>query len=155
MRKPIEFEVRGVQYRADPMPARVQFHVSRRLTTPLSGLVDALSQGKREEAALAAGLLDAFGSLPDDVCDYVFDQCLETVSRRDGKTWHPMRRGGVDMFEVSMADLCLVTWHVLKGNLAGFFSALPPELQERLRRASSGFPFPTGKTGSTDQPSGE
>ena len=97
-----EFEINGVQYRAQTMDARRQFHVARRLSAVLAPSADAINGVKDSDSkgafiAAVNSFVDAVSKLPDDQLDYVIDACLDTVSRKDGTQWSPIRRGGAMM----------------------------------------------------------
>ena len=139
----IEFEINGVQYRAATMDARRQFHVARRLSAVLSPSADALGKSKDDKSvkggiiAALDGFFDALSSLPDDQLDYVIDACLDTVSRKDGTQWSPIRRGGAMMYDLDLYTQGAIVWHVVKGALDGFFGSLPPAVRDMLKGASA------------------
>ena len=140
----IEFEINGVQYRAATMDARRQFHVARRLSSVLAPSADAIGKVKAESDAKASfiaaidGFFDALGTLPDEQLDYVLDACLDTVSRKDGGAWSPIRRGGAMMYDLDLYMQGAIVYHVVKGNLDGFFASLPPEVRDMLKGAAAG-----------------
>ena len=115
----IEFEINGVQYRAAAMDARRQFHVARRLSAVLSPAADAIGKSKDDKSvkggiiAALDGFFDALSSLPDDQLDYVIDACLDTVSRKDGTQWSPIRRGGAMMYDLDLFTQGAIVYHVV------------------------------------------
>ena len=139
----IEFEINGVQYRAQTMDARRQFHVARRLSAVLSPSADALGKvasdadSKTNIVAAINGFFDALSTLPDDQLDYVIDACLDTVSRKDGRTWSPIRRAGAMMYDLDLYTQGAIVWHVVRGALDGFFASLPPAVRDTLKGASA------------------
>ena len=151
----IEFEINGVQYRAQAMDARRQFHVARRLSAVLSPSADALGKvapdadSKTGIVAAINGFFDALSSLPDDQLDYVIDACLDTVSRKDGTQWSPIRRGGAMMYDLDLYTQGAIVYHVVKGALDGFFASLPPAVRDMLKGAA------TGAMAKAMQPSGD
>lgn len=140
----IEFEINGVQYRAQTMDARRQFHVARRLSSVLSPSADALGKvapdadSKTNIVAAINGFFDALSSLPDDQLDYVIDACLDTVSRKDGTQWSPIRRGGAMMYDLDLYTQGAIVYHVVRGALDGFFASLPPTVRDMLKGAATG-----------------
>lgn len=161
----IEFELKGIKYRADAMSARTQFHVVRRIAKIFEGLSSLLGSTQDENekkdkatvAQMGAALISAVGSLPDADADYIIDACLDTVKRDMGKGlgWADLRKDGVQMYRLSLFELGGVLFYVLKGNLDGFFAELPPEVGTTLtnaqKRATSA--FQAERTGSSDPPS--
>ena len=139
----IEFEINGVQYRAQTMAARRQFHVARRLSAVLAPSADAIDKSKDDKSVkggiLAAldGFFDALSPLPDAQLDYVIDACLDTVSRKDGGTWSPIRRGGAMMYDLDLYTQGAIVWHVVRGALDGFFASLPAPMRDTLKGASA------------------
>lgn len=138
-----EFEINGVQYRAQAMDARRQFHVARRLSSVLSPSADAIGKlapdadSKAGFIAAIDGFFEALSSLPDDQLDYVIDACLDTVSRKDGGAWSPIRRGGAMMYDLDLYTQGAIVWHVVRGALDGFFASLPPAVRDTLKGASA------------------
>lgn len=138
----IEFEINGVQYRAQTMDARRQFHVARRLSSVLSPSADAINGVKDSDSkgafiAAVNSFVDAVSKLPDDQLDYVIDACLDTVSRKDGSTWSPIRRGGAMMYDLDLYTQGAIVYHVVRGALDGFFASLPPAVRDTLKGASA------------------
>ncbi len=155
MRRLLEFNVNGVQYRADTMSARIQFHVARRLSAMAAAPLELIgSSEKQDPVKIAAAALTALSTLPDSEADYVINACLANVRRKDNGTWVSILKDGVDLYDLPLADMAMVVWHVLKGNLEGFFDALPPELREQVK-AGIGSVSQTESPGSSAQPSVE
>ena len=138
----IEFEINGVQYRAQTMDARRQFHVARRLSAVLAPSADAINGVKDSDSkgafiAAVNSFVDAVSTLPDDQLDYVIDACLDTVSRKDGTQWSPIRRGGAMMYDLDLYTQGAIVYHVVKGALDGFFGSLPAAVRDMLKGASA------------------
>ena len=138
----IEFEINGVQYRAQTMDARRQFHVARRLSAVLAPSADAINGVKDSDSkagfiAAIDGFFEALSKLPDDQLDYVIDACLDTVSRKDGTQWSPIRRGGAMMYDLDLYTQGAIVYHVVKGALDGFFASLPAPVRDTLKGASA------------------
>ena len=138
-----EFEINGVQYRASTMDARRQFHVARRLSSVFGPSTDALSKVKSDAdtktsiVAAINGFFDALGTLPDDQLDYVIDACLDTVSRKDGTQWSPIRRGGAMMYDLDLFTQSAIVYHVVRGALDGFFGSLPASVRDLLKGSTA------------------
>ena len=137
-----EFEINGVQYRAQTMDARRQFHVARRLSAVLAPSADAINGVKDSDSkgafiAAVNSFVDAVSKLPDDQLDYVIDACLDTVSRKDGTQWSPIRRGGAMMYDLDLYTQGAIVYHVVKGALDGFFASLPAPMRDTLKGASA------------------
>ena len=150
----IEFEINGVQYRAQTMDARRQFHVARRLSAVLAPSADAINGVKDSDSkgafiAAVNSFVDAVSTLPDDQLDYVIDACLDTVSRKDGTQWSPIRRGGAMMYDLDLYTQGAIVYHVVKGALDGFFGSLPAPVRDMLKGAA------TGAMAKAMQPSGD
>ena len=133
-----EFEINGVQYRAQAMDARRQFHVARRISsilTPSNDAIKGVKDNDNKAAFIAAidGFFEALSTLPDDRLDYVIDACLDTVSRKDGTQWSPIRRGGAMMYDLDLYTQGAIVYHVVKGALDGFFATLPPAVLDMLK----------------------
>ena len=151
----IEFEINGVQYRAQAMDARRQFHVARRLSAVLAPSADAINGVKDSDSkgafiAAVNSFVDAVSTLPDDQLDYVIDACLDTVSRKDGTQWSPIRRGGAMMYDLDLYTQGAIVWHVVKGALDGFFASLPAPVRDMLKGASA-----SAMAQAMEQPSGD
>ena len=124
------------------MDARRQFHVARRLSSVLSPSADAINGVKDSDSkgafiAAVNSFVDAVSKLPDDQLDYVIDACLDTVSRKDGTQWSPIRRGGAMMYDLDLYTQGAIVWHVVKGALDGFFGSLPAAVRDTLKGASA------------------
>lgn len=138
----IEFEINGVQYRAQTMDARRQFHVARRLSAVLAPSADAINGVKDSDSkgafiAAVNAFVDAVSKLPDDQLDYVIDACLDTVSRKDGGAWSPIRRGGAMMYDLDLYTQGAIVYHVVRGALDGFFASLPAPVRDMFKGASA------------------
>lgn len=125
------------------MDARRQFHVARRLSAVLAPSADAIGKSKDDKSvkggiiAALDGFFEALSTLPDDQLDYVIDACLDTVSRKDGTQWSPIRRGGAMMYDLDLYTQGAIVYHVVRGALDGFFASLPPTVRDTLKGASA------------------
>ena len=140
----LEFEINGVQYRAQTMDARRQFHVARRLSSVLSPSADAIGKltpnadSKANIVVAIDGFFDALSTMPDAQLDYVIDACLDTVSRKDGGAWSPIRRGGAMMYDLDLYTQGAIVYHVVRGQFDGFFASLPAPVRDMLKGAATG-----------------
>lgn len=131
-----EFEINGVQYRAQTMDARQQFHVARRIISmlvPPEGVADKDKGDKDGIIAALDGFADKLSTLPDAQLDYVIDACLDIVSRKDGGTWSPIRRAGAMMYDLDLYTLGAIVYHVVRRQLGGFFASLPAPVRDMLK----------------------
>lgn len=119
----VEFEVAGQAYRSGKIAARTQFHVIRRLapmTDAMFGLMGADGVNPERVSAFAR----AIGELDDAAVDYVLDQCLAVVERRQGQGWAKIMAsdGKTLMFQdVDMVVQIDILRHVLIDNYTALF----------------------------------
>lgn len=143
------FEINGINYRANPMDARRQFHVTRRLARvmsafmPIMAATQAAQDGEKAAAAMDAlsevlnALVDGLADLSDADADYVINSCLAVTEREiDGKAgWAPIMANGVITFEdirTSMAAMLQILYPVLKENIQTFLSEFPKDKLQGL-----------------------
>ena len=125
----MEFEVRGIQYRAAKLDARAQFHIVRRLAPFLKAL--APLAGKMKDQAQAMEALPAIGEvlaqLDDETADYVLFGLLGAVTRKEDKGlgWAPISRNQSLMYmDISMPDMLAIAGRSLMANMGDFFQSL-------------------------------
>lgn len=122
-----EFEVDGQTYRSGKMNARTQFHVLRRVAPAVAQLT-AFSTGQGGAAALPA-LVDAISKLSDEATDYVLDQCLAVVERKQGDAgWHKVlpaglsiAQGRLQFADIDMMAMLQIVSYVLRDNYQALF----------------------------------
>lgn len=132
--------INGIEHEAVKMPPRKVFHVLRRLA-PLIGplgpaVLDLLDETKPKSEVMASiahqigPLAEALAYMPDDLLNYVLDNCLMYTRRLDvDNKWHPTHiqglQGVTTMYQDidAGAELRLVA-EAIKVNSAGFFAAL-------------------------------
>lgn len=112
----IDFEIDGKNYRADPMDARKQFHVARRIA------------GSIGSGDIQSALMSLSGQ-SDEVFDYVIDACLGVV-RVEGESgaWEKVIVGDQIMqpyIRESLSVMVQIVAKVTEANVKGFLSALP------------------------------
>lgn len=124
-----QFEVNGQTYRSSKMNARTQFHVLRRVAPAVAQLT-AFSTGEGGAAALPA-LVDAISKLSDEATDYVLDQCLAVVERRQGEAggWQKVlpaglsiAQGRLQFADIDMMAMLQIVSYVLRDNYQALFS---------------------------------
>lgn len=147
----IEFDINGIKYRSNGMNARKQFHVARRIAAVFKvseetaeNFKRATEKGAGDEnarsvAIIAAinGFFDALAEQSDDTLDYVIDACLDTVSRKSGRSWTALRSDGVQMYDLSLYETGYIVFKVIEDNLSGFFDSLPTELSQAVKAAAA------------------
>lgn len=141
-----EVSVFGQKYKIGRMTAMQQFHVMRRLNIVCSaagecfqrvqemggaGSIEDMVREKRPTTQILSviqPLLAAVGVMTDADVEYVFSNCLGVVERRvDGdRGWAPVwpRGGGLMYTDIEMPHMIVLTWHVLRENVADFFFVL-------------------------------
>ncbi|MDR1020508.1 MAG: hypothetical protein LBL73_07105 [Synergistaceae bacterium] len=143
MDEDITFRVKEQEYSAGKLDARRQFHIVRRLAPFLGGILEAGNLEKLSDEKAIAGLLGAAGTIPDEQLDYVIDNCLSVVTRKDGAIWAAITAaapGGKRVLQYKDIDwvaMLTIVYYVIKRNLSGFFDALPSDLSEKLRGMAS------------------
>lgn len=118
-------EVGGFTYRIGKMPAREQFHVTRRLGPAIMGFLGSAASGGGIMGALGP-IIDHLSKMSDEDSDYVLDHCLSVVHRsQPNGEWAKVRApNGALMFEdIELPQLINLTRAVLMENLSGFFPA--------------------------------
>lgn len=140
----IEFEINGVQYRADKLDAKRQFHLSRKLAPVVPKLVPMFAKlaalAKAADGAAmtdtimgdlsgfadaAAPFMDALAQMREDDADYVLNCCLSVVKMNQGGMWTPMARDGVLMFsDLDLSQLLPLVVRVIRDNLGNFIRGL-------------------------------
>lgn len=143
----MDFEVKGVKYRAAKMDAFSQFHVARKLApvfTAMGGLSDLavmarVGGGEKAEEAFTAGaaslvsrLASVIAELSDEDTEAVLIRCLSVVSRvtetSAGAATSPVWNASAKRFQyadIGMAEMVQIAVHVIQDSLADFTSALP------------------------------
>lgn len=128
----IEFDINGVQYRADRLDAFKQLHVSRKIAPMVPKLIPVFVtlqnnvDGDMAALVTAAGpLSEALAAMPEADVDYVVKTCLAAVKRNQNGAWSPMVVNGTLMFSDFGLDAMLpVVARVLRENLGNFIQGL-------------------------------
>jgi len=143
----LEFEAGGQTYRAGILDVKRQFHVTRRLSPLLvglleSGIMDRVKAQKKEGmkpedlfallaevdlGPLLKSVTTGLSTLPEEDVDYVLNACMRVVERKQiTGGWAPLMRGDLLMFEdLDMQVMLQIVWQVLEHSLSGFFGGLP------------------------------
>lgn len=152
------FRVGENTYRARKMPAMLQFHVARRMTPFITGLIgnlppDVIGKAMRREkidlsaidpVAMLEPIMKNMGAMSDEDSEYVINACLENCERALGKDtgWGPVKvlNAGMQYQDIDMVGMLQITWGVIQENLGAFFPAalLNTTEQEQMGQASSG-----------------
>lgn len=120
------------KYQVGVMPARVQFHVARRLAPMLAPIAAQVKDGK----FAADNLMDALGpmaevlaGMPDKDVDFILDACLGCCQMHNERhnVWGPVTAPNGRLMDetVKMPELLQLAWRVIEENLGNFFAELP------------------------------
>ena len=114
----MEFDQDGSHYRTIAIPAKIQFHISRRITPLLLPLVPAFSAIVKTKTT-AGGPLDyleplahllqpfteALADMKDEHFDYVYDHCLQALQRQVGDNYMPVYTSSKALMFADLNDL--------------------------------------------------
>lgn len=120
-------EISGVTYMIGKLPARKQFHLSRKLV-PLVATFASLPKNKEELiAALAGPLSQALADMSMADADFIIDSCLSVVQRKEAVgghvAWAPVFTAGVLAYDdMEMVTMLRLTGDVIMDNLGSFFT---------------------------------
>lgn len=131
----MEFEIKGINYRAGKLDVFQQLKVSRKLLPVLAGLVSEISTLKAQAAAgKSAAILEivlpriaeTLASLPDEDVNAVIHPCLGVVSRQHLKSWTPVFSQGELMFDdIDLFIMLQLVARVVADSLGNFLKELP------------------------------
>jgi hypothetical protein len=155
MKDRITFEVDGILYRHVPLPALTSFHVTRKLTPLLTGIVPTLmAQAGADGGGLAAlknadfnklgpdllgRIAQSFSDLSDANAEFIISTCLTTVERKDKESWSriwhasgkAMQYEDIDNMRSMLAIVVKVLEPILSDFMAGLAST-PPDGEEEI-----------------------
>lgn len=144
MNDDMTFRIGGIEYQAGKLDAKRQFHIVRRLLPVFSGVFDEGSPDSLSDEKALGAFLKAAGEMEDDQIDYVIDNCLSIVQRHDDNIWANITvplPGGKQALRYKdiddMATMLTIVYHVIRGNLSGFFDALPSDFTDKLKEKAS------------------
>lgn len=142
----MEFSCGQHTYSAGKLDARAQFHVVRRLTPFLKGVIPILaklqgsgnlkqtlsdmkdpSKAAESAAEVLPQLADIIAGMDDETADYVIFTLLSVVKRKqeNGLGWAPVTAGNSMMFvDIGMAEMLTLAGRSLVANLGSFFDVL-------------------------------
>ncbi len=140
-----EFPVKGIQYKPTRMDAKKQFHITRRLTPFIVGMLSHLPK-EAIAAAMTADkknidlnaivdqvnpmdmivpIMENLAKMPDADVDYVLDNCLEHCQRSLGQDrgWGPVKVVGSapQYADIDMIVMLQIAWNVIQANIGNFF----------------------------------
>ncbi|HHT7473142.1 MULTISPECIES: phage tail assembly chaperone [Raoultella] len=131
----MEFQIKGVNYRAAKLDVFQQLKVSRKLLPVLVGLVSEFSTLKAQAVAGNSGavvesvlpkIADTLAALPDDDVNAVIHPCLGVVSRQHEKGWVKVFDQGVLMFDdIDLFTMLQLVARVVADSLGNFLKELP------------------------------
>lgn len=134
MKAETQFTFHGVTYSVGNINGVDQFHLFRRLAPMvatmgvqmfqlLSGKQAAEGMSKTDWMLLAAPLVGEMAKMPQEDVDYIIQNSLKVVRRRDGDAWAPLLNAqGQLMFQnLGMVAMLRIILEVLRHNLDDFF----------------------------------
>lgn len=132
----MEFEIKGLKYRAAKLSVFDQLKVSRKLLPLLSGLlgeIKVLRQLKTGQVSVEDALKVALpviaqtlADLSDDDSNAIIHPCLAVVSRETGKSYSAIFTSGQLMFDdIDLMDMLQIVARVVGDSLGNFLPALP------------------------------
>lgn len=132
----MEFEIKGLKYRAAKLSVFEQLKVSRKLLPLLSGLlgeIKVLRQLKSGQITIEEALkvalpviANTLSDLSDDDSNAIIHPCLAVVSRETGKSYTAIFTSGQLMFDdIDLMDMLQIVARVVGDSLGNFLPALP------------------------------
>lgn len=117
----MSFEVNGFNYTAGKLNAKQQFHIVRRLSPVLSGLV-----GLKDANDAVGAIANAISSLSDADADFVLFGLLSCVERQDPSGgWAKITAGELLMYQdIDLIAMMKIATESFKVNFGNFFSGL-------------------------------
>ena len=118
----MDFQVKGINYKAGKMPAMKQFHIVRRCAPLLAGITD-------KDKALES-IFNGIGNLKDEDADYILFGLLSCVQRdRSPNGWANVSTGTSLMFDdIDLGAMLQIAAKAFQENYAGFLDAVPLDL---------------------------
>ncbi|MNG60905.1 hypothetical protein D3C81_17860 [compost metagenome] len=132
----MEFEIKGLKYRAAKLSVFEQLKVSRKLLPLLSGLlgeIKVLRQLKTGQITIEDALKVALpviaqtlADISDDDSNAIIHPCLAVVSRETGKSYTAIFTNGQLMYDdIDLMDMLQIVARVVGDSLGNFLPALP------------------------------
>ncbi|WP_235837938.1 phage tail assembly chaperone [Chitinasiproducens palmae] len=126
--------MQDITFQIGKLPAKKQFHVSRRIAPIIPALLPiyvGLARGGSLMATLEQSpeilkpFAEALAGMPDDAVDYLIDTCMSVVKRQQGSGWANIWSPGGPMFDdIDLSLLLPLTVRVITVNLGPFISGL-------------------------------
>ena len=131
----MEFEIKGVNYRASKLSVFDQLKVSRKLLPVLAGMlgdfqgIKAAAQGGDVNKALETALpkiADSLAEMSEEDTNAIIFPCLSVVARQNGKVWAPVMVQGELMFDdIDLMSVLQIVGRVVGDSLGNFLPAAP------------------------------
>lgn len=131
----MEFDIKGVAYRAAKLSVFDQLHISRKLLPVLAGMASDFSQMQtviREKnmagamESIVPKIAKELAALSNEDCNTVIYPCLSVVSRKNGDVWTAVFSHGVLQFDdISLFSLLQIVARVIGDSLGNFLQELP------------------------------
>lgn len=131
----MEFEIKGVNYRASKLSVFDQLKVSRKLLPVLAGMlgdfqtIKSAAQGGDVYKALETALpkiADSLAEMSEEDTNAILFPCLSVVARQNGKVWAPVMVQGALMFDdIDLMSMLQIVGRVVGDSLGNFLPAAP------------------------------
>lgn len=131
----MEFEIKGVNYRASKLSVFDQLKVSRKLLPVLAGMlgdfqgIKAATQGGDVYKALETALpkiADSLAEMSEEDTNAIIFPCLSVVARQNGKIWAPVMSQNELMFDdIDLMSMLQIVGRVVGDSLGNFLPAAP------------------------------
>lgn len=131
----MEFEIKGVNYRASKLSVFDQLKVSRKLLPVLAGMlgdfqgIKAAAQGGDVNKALEKALpkiADSLAEMSEEDTNAIIFPCLSVVARQNGKVWAPVMSQNELMFDdIDLMSMLQIVGRVVGDSLGNFLPAAP------------------------------
>lgn len=131
----MEFEIKGVNYRASKLSVFNQLKVSRKLLPVLAGMlgdfqgIKSAAQGGDVYKALEAALpkiAESLADMSEEDTNAIILPCLSVVARQNGKVWTPVMSQNELMFDdIDLMSMLQIVGRVVGDSLGNFLPAPP------------------------------
>ncbi|MFV9686575.1 phage tail assembly chaperone [Pantoea sp. KXB45] len=131
----MEFEIKGVNYRASKLSVFDQLKVSRKLLPVLAGMlgdfqsIKTATQGGDVYKALETALpkiADSLAEMSEEDTNAIIFPCLSVVARQNGKVWAPVMSQSELMFDdIDLMSMLQIVGRVVGDSLGNFLPAAP------------------------------
>lgn len=131
----MEFEIKGVNYRASKLSVFNQLKVSRKLLPVLAGMlgdfqgIKSAAQGGDVYKALEAALpkiAESLADMSEEDTNAIILPCLSVVARQNGKVWTPVMSQNELMFDdIDLMSMLQIVGRVVGDSLGNFLPATP------------------------------